>query len=211
MPRCGCLCGHRTVCEKTTSFLLASLRSRCLASSGSYSLTSVIQQRSQAPQRIPEYVCLAMLMQTQCVPSTWVRGFFDDSASHLSERCIAVLLAENKCGNLQCLIIRDLPKTCHVLTNCTMTRTNVLLWLATRIPIQIREKNLQTTPSHRVTVASNDADLLPSPSWTQQRLSSSPARRWHTDHHTSRSYPRGCRGTNGGTRNHKDATCPTDR
>ena len=133
------------------------------------------------------------------------RGFedFDDSASHLSERCIAVLLAENKCGNLQCLIVRDLPKTCHVLTNCTMTRTSVLLWLATRIPIQSREKNLQTTPSHRVTVASNDADLLPSPSWTQQRLSSSPARRWHTHHHTSRSCPRACRGTDGGTRNHQ--------
>ena len=32
------------------------------------------------------------------------------------------------------------------------------------------------------------AHLLPSPSWTQQRLFSSPARRWHTDHHTSQSF-----------------------
>ena len=111
----------------------------------SYSLTSVTQQRSQALQRIPEYVCLAMLMSFRCKHNMChQRGFedFDDSASHLSERCIAVLLAENKCGNLQCLIIRDLPKMCHVLTNCTMTRTSVLLWLATRIPIQIRAKNL---------------------------------------------------------------------
>ena len=54
---CG---GIEQYVKKNTSFLLTSLRSRCLASSGSYSLTSVIQQRSQAPQRIPEYVCLAM-------------------------------------------------------------------------------------------------------------------------------------------------------
>ena len=72
------LCAHVPASKnmiKTTSFLLASLLSRFLASSGPHSPTSVIQQRPQALRRIPEYVCRAMFlyvlrMKTQCVAST---------------------------------------------------------------------------------------------------------------------------------------------
>ena len=39
--------------------------------------------------------------------------------------------------------------------------------------VQNRANNLRATPSHRVTVASNGVDLLPSPSWAQQCLCSS--------------------------------------